>query len=72
MQANPEQAAVLCVDSHVRVYQGHLTKLPRPLCVSTKIVSTRHRRLRGECLRRPAFFEVKRVFCRVVMPNLVR
>lgn len=29
MQANPEQAAVLCVDGHVRVYNGHLTKLPR-------------------------------------------
>ncbi len=37
MGADPEQAAVLYVDGHVRVYHGHQTKLPRHYVARQKL-----------------------------------
>jgi len=37
MQADPDAAGVLYVDGHVRVYHGHLTKLPRQFVSREKL-----------------------------------
>ena len=68
MQADPDAAGVLYIDAHVRVYHGHLTKLPK------RYVSREKLCLRGntdywvnDAIGRP-FFVVERV----VDPGLLK
>jgi len=37
MEAAPEQAGTLYIDGHVRVYNGHQTKLPRHYVARQKL-----------------------------------
>ena len=56
MEMEPEEAGVLYIDGHVRVYNGHQTELPRHYVSRQKLCLRANYRLLGQCYGWPTFF----------------